>query len=318
MLSGIKPKHLVFVLVGIVAGLALGLFFTWQLWPVEYYDTDPVDLRAQYKDDYVVMIAAAYAQDSDLGLASFRLGELGLGDSKQVVLGLFQRYRDAGYVEETQSLAQLAYDLGVTDVALLPYMQQPTATPSPVPSPQPTATESPTTAPVPTVTPLPATPTATERPAEPSATATEPPPTPTATEPAPIPTRTATSSPQATSTPTVARDFDYQLVEQKDLGCTADGDGDYILVYVRDENDHGLAGVELVVKGPDVEDTFYTGLKPEIDAGFADFKVDVPGIYTIQVAGTTSQIGQGLSFDNSCEADAPHREWQVLFRRVSR
>jgi hypothetical protein len=236
-------------------------------------------------------------------LASLRLGQLGLEDAKQSVLGLFQRYGEAGYSEETRSLAQLAYDLGVTDVALLPYIQEPTAIPEPTP------TEAPTTAPVPTVTPVAPTPTPTEPPAEPTATATQPPPTPTST---------AAPPQEPTRTPTVAVGFDYQLVEQKDLGCTSERDGHYILVYVRDESDRGLAGVELLVKGPGVEDTFYTGLKPEVDAGFADFAVSAPGSYSVQVAGATSQVAQGLSFDDTCEASTPHRLWQVVFRRVSR
>jgi hypothetical protein len=303
MLAGIKPGHYLFILAGLVIGLSAGLFVTWQVWPVEYYDTDPIDLRQEHKDDYVVMIAAAYDQDTNLGLASLRLGQLGLEDAKQSVLGLFQRYGEAGYREETRSLAQLAYDLGVTDVALLPYIQEPTATPEPTP------TEVPTTAPVPTVTPVEPTPTATAAPAEPTATATQPPPT---------PTYTPTPLPEDTPTPTVASDFDYQVVEQSDLGCSSDRDGDYILVHVRDENDRGVAGVKIVVKGPGVEDWFFTGLKPEVGAGFADYLVVAAGSYTVQAAEGRSQVTQGLSFAADCPAATPHRSWRVVFRRVTR
>jgi len=301
--ADLKPKHLLFVLVGIVVGLGLGLLLTWQIWPVEYYNTDPIDLRQEHKDDYVVMIAAAYAQDRDLGMASLRLGQLGLEDAKQSVLGLFQRYGEGGYSGETRSLAQLAYDLGVTDVALLPYIQEPTATPEPAP------TEVPATAPVPTVTPAEPTPTATAAPAEATATATQPPPT---------PTYTPTPLPEDTPTPTVASDFDYQVVEQSDLGCSSDRDGDYILVYLRDENDRGVAGVKLVVKGPGVEDWFFTGLKPEVGPGFADYLVTAPGSYTVQAAEGRSQVTQGLSFAAGCPAETPYRTWRVVFRRVTR
>jgi hypothetical protein len=304
MLAGLKRGHLLIVLVGIVAGLILGLLLTWQVWPVEYYNTDPIDLRQEHKDDYVVMIAAAYDQDRDLGVASLRLGQLGLEDAKQSVLGLFQRYGEAGYSEETRSLAQLAYDLGVTDVALLPYIQEPTATPEPTP------TEVPTTAPVPTVTPVEPTFTSTRSP-EPTATAAQP----------PTPTHTATVPPEDTPTPTVAADFDYQLVEQSDLGCSSERDGDYILVYVRDENDRGVAGVKIVVKGPGVEDWFFTGLKPEIGAGFADYLVTAAGSYTVQAAegrSQVTQVTQGLSFAAECPAATPRRSWRVVFRRVTR
>jgi hypothetical protein len=309
MLAGLKPGHFAFILVGIVLGLAAGLFITWQVWPVEYYDTDPLDLRQEHKDDYVVMIAAAYAQDSNLETAVSRLEKLGFGEPTQVVLGLFQRYGEAGYMGETRSLARLAYDLGIEDVALLPYIEQPTATPEPTATPQPTPTE--TMVPPPTVTP-------TEVPPEPTATATETPPEPTttATEPPPAPINSPTAPPEDTPTPTVAVDFDYQLVERSDLGCTSDGDGDYILVQVNDENGRGVAGVQILVKGPGVEDSFFTGLKPEVDPGFADFLVTSPGTYTVEVMDGDSQVAQGLAFDDGCSGVTPHRSWRVVYRRV--
>lgn len=304
MLAGLRRGHLVFVVVGIAIGLGLGLLITWQVWPVEYYDTDPVDLRNEHKDDYVVMIAAAYAQDRDLGTASLRLGELGLEDTKQTVLGLFQRYGEAGYGEETRSLALLAYDLGVTDVSLLPYIEQPTATLEPTPTEQ--------VEPPPTVTP-------TEAPPEPSPTPTEPPAEPTATAATPPPTATpsATATPEDTPTPLPAGDFDYQLVERSDLGCSSERDGDYILVYVRDENDRGLGGVQILVTGPEVEDSFFTGLKPEVGSGFADFLVIASGSYSVEVVAGSSHVAEGLSFDDDCPEESPHRAWRIVFRRVS-
>lgn len=307
MLAGLKPRHLGFVVVGIVVGLGLGLLVTWQVWPVEYYDTDPVDLRQNHKDDYVVMIAAAYAQDGDLETAALRLEQLGLEDDTQVVLGLFQRYDEAGYIEETRSLARLAYGLGVTDVALLPYVEEPTPTATLIPTPAPTPTEEPT-------------PTPTETPAEPTPTSTEAPPEPTSTptQPAPTPTHTATVLPEDAATPTVAVDFDYQVVEKSDLGCTSDRDGDYILIHVRDEDDRGVAGVKIVVKGPGVEDFFFTGLKPEIGPGFADYLVTAAGSYTAEVAEGRSQVAQGLAFADDCPVETPHRSWRIVFRRVVR
>ncbi len=310
MLAGLKPGHLVFVVVGIAIGLGLGLLITWQLWPVEYYDTDPVDLRSEHKDDYVVMIAAAYAQDGDLGMASLRLGELGLEDAKQSVLGLFQRYGEAGYAEETRSLALLAYDLGVTDVSLLPYIEQPTATPEPTATLEPTPTEQVETPPTvtPTEAPPEASPTPTEPPAEPTATATTPPLT---------ATPSATATPEDTPTPLPAGDFDYQLVERSDLGCSSERDGDYILVYVQDENERGVGGVEILVTGPDVEDSFFTGLKPEVDSGFADFLVTASGSYSVEVVAGSSHVAEALTFGDDCPGESPHRAWRIVFRRVS-
>jgi hypothetical protein len=271
---------------------------TWVVWPVEYYDTDPVDLRGEHKDDYVVMISAAYCQGGDLELATRRLNELGFDDARQVVIGLFQRYEESGYAEETRCLALLAYDVGVEDVALLPYIQTPTATPELIIPPTATLTVEATLTPTPTEVPPEPTPTPTEPPPEPSATPTQPPPT---------------AAPSSTPGP----DVDFQLAEQEDQGCSGEGAGDYILVYVRDEDGRGLAGVEVMVSGPEGEDSFFTGLKPEVGPGFADFLVTALGTYAVQVLDATSETAEGLTFEDTCPESSPYHSWRVVFRRTS-
>lgn len=308
MLADLKIRHWLFVVLGCALGLVIGLFITWQVWPVEYYDTDPVDLRREHKDDYVVMVAAAYSQDGDLVLASLRLQELGFEDAKQVVVGLFQRYQEAGYEQESHTLARLAHDLGVEDVALLPYLEAPTATPAVIASPTITPTVEPTAVPSPTE-PVPA----------PTATSTEPPTeaTPTPTETPQPPTATpAEPPPEETPTPLPPGEYSFQVVEQQDLGCGSEGLGDYILVYVQDEDDRGLAGIQIMVSGPEGEDVFFTGIKPEVDPGYADFHVTQPGTYTLQVVDGTTQIAEGLTFGDGCPADNPYHSWRVTFRRV--
>jgi len=213
-----------------------------------------------------------------------------------VVVRLFQRYGEAGYGEEARSLARLAYDVGVQDVALLPYLATPTPTREIIFSPTVTPTVEATIAPTPT-----------QPPSEPTATPTETPP-----EPTPTPTQ-----PPPTETSTPLAGVDFQLVEQTDLGCSSDWDGDYILVYVKGEHDKGLAGVQIMVAGPEGEDTFFTGLKPEVDPGFADFQVTAPGTYTVQVLNGMSQIAEELAFVDACPVESPHHSWRVIFRRVS-
>lgn len=297
MFADLRIGHWVFLPLGCVLGLAVGLFITWQVWPVKYYDTDPVDLRKEYKDDYVVMVAAAYAQDADLELANYRLDELGFGDTRQALIGLFRRYQEAGYGAQSRALARLAYDLGVQDVALLPYLETPTPTAGIIASPTITPTLEATAVITPTETQL-----------EPTATPTELPP-----EPTPTPTETL-QPPTPTLMPPA--EFDFQLVEQQDLGCS-EGMGDYILVYVRDEQGRGLAGVEIMVSGPEAEDFFFTGLKPEVDPGFADYRVTAAGEYTVQMVDGTSQTAEEIAFPGDCPDDTPYRSWQVVFRRMS-
>jgi hypothetical protein len=299
MLRDRRLRHLLAFVVGFGLGVGIGLVITWVVWPVEYYDTDPFDLRNEHKDDYVVMIGAAYCQDGDLELATHRLNQLGFDDVRQVVVRLFQTYEEAGYGDETRCLALLAYDVGVEDVALLPYIETPTATPEIIVTPTATPTVEPTLVPTPTEVPPEPTPTATELPPEPSATPTQPPPT-------------------ASPTSTTATDVDFQVAEQHDLGCSGEGAGDYILVHVRDEDGRGLAGVEVMVSGPEGEDSFFTGLKPEVGPGFADFLVTAPGTYTVQVLDGASQTAEGLDFDDTCPAESPYHSWRVVFRQTAR
>ncbi len=64
------------LIIGLVIGLAAGLVFGW-LRPVEYVDTSPNSLRADYRADYILMVAEAFDSDQDLDLAHIRLAALG-------------------------------------------------------------------------------------------------------------------------------------------------------------------------------------------------------------------------------------------------
>ena len=118
---------LIALFVGVATGLALGLTLTWVVWPVQYYDTDPVDLRPEHKEDYIVLVGAAYAVDRDLARAEARLDKLEEKDIGSVVVRLAERYLQEGRdVEETRGLAKLADALGVSTSAMLVYIATPT------------------------------------------------------------------------------------------------------------------------------------------------------------------------------------------------
>jgi hypothetical protein len=65
------------LLLGLIIGLIIGLVYGWVIRPVKYVDTSPVSLRADYRNDYVLMVAEAYLGDDDLDLALVRLAALG-------------------------------------------------------------------------------------------------------------------------------------------------------------------------------------------------------------------------------------------------
>ncbi len=80
-------------LVSFAVGLVIGLTIAWVLWPVQFTNADPSDLRQAYKDDYVRMISAAYQVDGNLVKTKQRLAQLRLGNSIQTINALIARER---------------------------------------------------------------------------------------------------------------------------------------------------------------------------------------------------------------------------------
>jgi len=61
----------------IALGLAAGLIYGWVISPVEYTNTTPDTLRADYRSDYVLMVAEVFHTDQNVDQAARRLGILG-------------------------------------------------------------------------------------------------------------------------------------------------------------------------------------------------------------------------------------------------
>ena len=54
------------IVLALLAGLGLGLVYSWLISPLRVVDADPVALRADFKDGYRAAIAAAYAATGNL------------------------------------------------------------------------------------------------------------------------------------------------------------------------------------------------------------------------------------------------------------
>ncbi len=78
-------RPLIFVLIGLAVGAGLGLYIGWVAWPTEFSDATPVLLEDTYRQDYVLMVATAYAEDDNLPLAQQRINSLG-PDGEQLLL----------------------------------------------------------------------------------------------------------------------------------------------------------------------------------------------------------------------------------------
>ena len=104
---------LLLILVGMAAGAGLGLYIGWVAAPVQYVNTAPGSLQHAFKDDYVLMIATAYAGDGDLPAARAQLVGLGFADPAAAVTAAYQRLAAAGLPDaDQQRLAGLAQALG--------------------------------------------------------------------------------------------------------------------------------------------------------------------------------------------------------------
>lgn len=100
------------LILALLAGLGLGLAYSWLISPVTYVDASPALLQADFKDQYRIVIAASYISTHNLDRARARLALLNDTDSVGELSAQAQRMLAAGEsFEGVQSLAQLATDL---------------------------------------------------------------------------------------------------------------------------------------------------------------------------------------------------------------
>ena len=63
-------KKWLWVTLALAAGIGLGLLYGWVIDPVDFVDLTPETLRADYRADYILMVAEAYDSEHDLDLAA--------------------------------------------------------------------------------------------------------------------------------------------------------------------------------------------------------------------------------------------------------
>jgi hypothetical protein len=108
---------------GILIGLALGFAIGWWLWPVQYTNTSPGALRRDYRDDYILMVAAAYELgDGDAEQAQTRLSLLDVQEPTAPLVDLITRLSEAGGSStDITRLTNLARALDVIPETLIPH-----------------------------------------------------------------------------------------------------------------------------------------------------------------------------------------------------
>jgi len=292
------------VVAGSLFGLAAGLLLTWEIWPVEYFDTDPVDLRAELKQDYLVLISSSYALTEDWEQMQKRFGWLGFDDetASRALAGLMKRHAELGMdVTTVRSLAKSAYALGARDSQVMVFV----ITPTPTVTPTPTDTVTPTATPTPTHTPLiptlPSTPTSTPIAKDLTEHA--------ASAATPILTATATLTPLPVY---VAAEVSFSCRPVERAGKTG-----LLEVWVEGADGQPQGSVALSMVWDDNKDVFFTGLKSDQDVGYADFEMQPRQEYVLAVDGQQSEAATISFREEDCLGEASEQMlpvWRVVFK----
>ena len=99
-----------------IFGLVVGLFYGWRIAPVEYVDLAPNTLRADYRADYVLMVAESYQSDQDLELATRHLALLGSTNPVEIITKSLEENNYA--IDEIKLLEELLREIEIWQLSL--------------------------------------------------------------------------------------------------------------------------------------------------------------------------------------------------------
>jgi hypothetical protein len=257
------------ILLALLAGLAGGLVYSWMISPLRVTDADPFALRADFKEDFRSTIAAAYAATGNLPRARARLALLKDPDLVEALNAQAQRMMaDSESFQQADEVAALAVALK-NGTEAIPTSAMPTEVLQEV---QTSFTET-TLPPPPDDLPF---------------VLTE---TPQAIETQPVTVEAATPRPTQTAIPTLGAP--YALTGQDNV-CDSNMPDGLLQIIVLNSNRRQTAGVKIIITWEGGEEQFFTGLKPELGNGYADYIMTPNITYTVQLA-SGSDIAAGLT-----------------------
>lgn len=260
------------IFLALLVGFGAGLVYAWVISPLRVTDAAPVALRPDFKDSYRAAIAAAYAATGNLPRAQARLALLQDTDSVEALNAQAQRMLAEGdSPAQADQVAALALALGEGAAAI----------PTSVPATEAVRIENETS------------------------TATIPPPppdvpivltetiTPIVTESSPI---VSTPRPTRTAVPTLGAPF--ALTGQENV-CDPNLPDGLLQVVVLSSNRRQMPGMKILITWEGGEEQFFTGLKPELGDGYADYLMTPDIRYTVQLA-VGSDVATGIT-TTSCQ-----------------
>ncbi len=256
------------VLLALLAGLSLGVVYAWVISPLRVVNAKPIALRSDFKDAYRSAIAAAYAATGNLSRAQARLALLEDTNSVEALNAQAQRNLANGEsFQQVDQLAALALALGegsevsptsLPDTAVVQNIQVTATATIPPPPPD-----------VPIVL-------------------TETPPPLDATQAIVI---AATARPTQTPVPTLGAPF---TLTGEETTCDINLPDGLLQVLVLNSNRRQMAGIKISITWDGGEEQFFTGLKPELGNGYADYIMTPSVIYSVQL-GVGSDVAAELT-----------------------
>jgi hypothetical protein len=273
-----------YLLTGILLGIVLGVVYSHYFQPVEYIDTAPAVLRADFKDHYRSLIAAAYLANGDLVRARARLELL---EDKDIFRALTEQAQRTlavdGASADAQALGLLAIALGQAPpgpaLAITPAQQVPTgtaalSTPADLTAPSPESLEGSIE------TPLPG-------------------------ELASVQSQATDSLPNSPAA-TANLEGPFTLLSQEQV-CEPKLPAPLIQILVQDQSGQPLASVLVIAAWDGGEERFYTGLKPEKGAGYADFSLTPGLLYSLRIGESGEPVSDLAAVE--CQTPAGERYW---------
>jgi len=232
-----------YLLTGLIFGLLMGIVYSWVISPISQVDTHPSLLRTDYKDIYRLLISRAYQANNNLPRAEARLNLISDDEPALALAAQAQRFlAEGGDHEMAVILANLSAALQSREAAENPPVH-PTETAVATDSPENTEENG---------------------------------------ENNPDNTATSTQELVSSQTPPPTESPPFILQDSSPICDPTLGESLVQIVATNGSGD-GIPGVAIQISlETDPIEIFYTGLKPELGLGYADFSAE-PGL-TYQVS----------------------------------
>ena len=254
------------LLLALLFGLGLGLVYAWVISPTRIVDSEPIALRADFKDHYRSAIAAAYAGTGNITRARARLSLLGDPNPIEALNAQAQRLIASGEIQQADQVAALASALESGSVTSQSTVQD-------------TGNINTPSGALPTVFAS----TQTGTPVQVTETPPLVPTQPVILEATPRPTRTAIATLGAP----------FALTGQESI-CDSNLPDGLLQVLVLNSNRRQMPGIKIMITWDGGSEQFFTGFKPELGNGYADFIMTPNIIYAVQL-GLGSDTASGIT-----------------------